>query len=151
MFVSKGHAIECQKVTETEERKKILGQKRLCFNCTGAKHRAVDCKSKTGCLRCSQRHHTSLCDKGEQLLTATGTNNRSVVYPVVIVQVEGVKCRALLDTGAGSSYASAALLDRVPKRQRITQVRRIEMMYGATTKEVEIATIKVKVGSKETT
>ena len=67
-----------------------------------------------------------------------------MVYPVVIVQVEGVKCRALLDTGAGSSYASAALLDRVPKRQRITQVRRIEMMYGATTKEVEIATIKVK-------
>ena len=42
---------------------------------------------------------------------ATGTNNCLVVYPVVIVQVEGVKCQVLLDTAAGSSYASAALLD----------------------------------------
>jgi hypothetical protein len=39
-----------------------------------------------------------------------------VTHPVVIVEVEGVKCRALLDTGAGSSYSSAALLDRIPKR-----------------------------------
>ena len=44
------------------------------------------------------------------------TEKRSVIYPVVIVEVEGIKCRALLDTGAGSSYASAALLDRLHKR-----------------------------------
>ena len=49
----------------------------------------------------------------DQLLTTTGKNGR-VVYPVVKVSVEGVLCRALLDTGAGSSYASAALLDKLP-------------------------------------
>ena len=32
----------------------------------------------------------------------------------------------------------------VPKRQPVKQLGRIEMMYGATTKEVEIATIKAK-------
>jgi len=34
-----------------------------------------------------------------------------VVYPVVVVYIDRIKCRALLDTGAGSSYASAYLLD----------------------------------------
>ena len=34
-----------------------------------------------------------------------------MIYPVVVVEVEGIKCRVLLDTGAGSSYASAALLE----------------------------------------
>ena len=31
--------------------------------------------------------------------------------PVVAVEINGVKCRALLDTGAGSSYASSALIN----------------------------------------
>lgn len=81
--------------------------------------------------------------QGDQLLTATGKDGR-VVYPVVKVSVEGVLCRALLDTGAESSYASAALLDKLPKRSRAKEVRRIEMMLGATTREVELSTIKVR-------
>ena len=76
------------------------------------------------------------------MLTATGKNGR-VVYPVVKVSVEGVLCRALLDTGAGSSYASAALLDKLRKRSRAKEVRRIEIMLVATTREVELSTIKV--------
>ena len=61
-----------------------------------------------------------------QLLTATGKNGH-VVYPVVIVRVEGVLCHALLDTGAGSSYASAALdsdytlLDKLPKPKKFVE------------------------------
>ena len=39
-----------------------------------------------------------------------------VIYPVVVVLVDGIKVRALLDTGSGSSYASAALIDRLSKR-----------------------------------
>ena len=80
--------------------------------------------------------------RGDQLLTATGKSGR-VVYPVVKVSVEGVLCRALLDTGAGSSYASAALLEKLPKRPRVKEVRQIEMMLGSTTREVELSTIKV--------
>ena len=85
----------------------------------------------------------SICMQGDQLLTATGKDGR-VVYPVVKVSVEGVLCRALVDTGAGSSYASAALLDKLPKRSRAKEDRRIEMMLGATTREVELSTIKVR-------
>ena len=60
------------------------------------------------------RHHTSICDRlGEQLMIATSVADSAVIHPVAVVEVQGVKCRALLDTGAGSSYASAALLDRL--------------------------------------
>ena len=32
------------------------------------------------------------------------------VFPVVVVKVNGLKCRALIDSGAGGSYASARLI-----------------------------------------
>lgn len=48
------------------------------------------------------------------MLVATGKG--SVTYPVVVVSVGGIHYRALLDTGAGSSYASAALLHRLGKQ-----------------------------------
>ena len=61
---------------------------------------------------------------------------KPVVYPVVNVNVEGIECRARLDTGAGSSYASAALLDRLAKRSQSKEVRTIEMMLSSSTREV---------------
>ena len=37
-------SVDCNKtVTTLDERKRLLNNKRLCFNCTGGKHRAVDC------------------------------------------------------------------------------------------------------------
>ena len=56
--------VECQVVSSPEERMRILAEKKLCFNCTGTKHREVECNSKTMCQLCSKRHHTSIC--GEQ-------------------------------------------------------------------------------------
>ena len=46
---------------------------------------------------------TLQCDKSSILMM--------VIHPVVVVKVNNIMCRALLDTGAGSSYASDALLD----------------------------------------
>ena len=60
------------------------------------------------------------------------------------MNVEGVKCRALLDTGAGSSYASAALLNRLTNRKRHKEIRRVEMMLGAVTREMELSTVNVE-------
>ena len=117
----------------------------MCFNCTGTKHRAADCKSRSRCQKCGKRHHTSICTQRGQLLTAAAAGNKErVVYPIVKVNVEGILCRALLDTGAGSSYASATLLDNIPKRTRTRKVRRIEMMLGATTRQVELSSITVQ-------
>ena len=77
-------------------------------------------------------------------MTATSSRDDAAVYPVVVVDVEEVRCRALLDTGAGSSYASATLLDRVGAKPGKRQVCTIEMMLGVDTREVELTHVKVK-------
>ena len=137
-------ATECKKVPNLNQRKKILSDKRLCFNCTGAKHQAQDCRSKTNCQLCGHRHHTSICDKqhsNNQMMLATGEG--SVIYPVVVVVVDGIKCRALLDTGSGSSYASAALVARLNKRPFHVEHRQIEMMLCSTVQKVQSYSVKV--------
>lgn len=44
---------------------------------------------------------------------------KEVVYPIIFVEINGVKTRALPDTGAGSSYASTKLIDLLRKRPKI--------------------------------
>jgi hypothetical protein len=141
---------DCTTVVSVDNRKKILAKKGRCFNCTGTQHQAAHCKSKSRCRKCNRKHHTSICTEtppAEQLLTAQHGNKNTIVYPVVIVDVEGVKCRALLDTGAGSSYASAALIDRLPRRECKRETRKVEMMLGTTTREMELRTVNVKASS----
>ena len=75
-------------------------------------------------------------------MIATSLGNSTVIYPVV-VEVQGVTCRALLDTGAGSSPASAALIDRLKFRPHQREVRQIEMMMGVVTKPVELFNVKI--------
>ena len=113
-------SVNCPNVVTSEDRKKYLSERRLCFSCTGAEHRASECRSRSSCSKCKRRHHTSICDvpgengpptvrtKDKLLNTATNAN-KPVVYPVVTADVNGVKCRALIDTEAGSSYASSKL------------------------------------------
>ena len=43
------------------------------------------------------------------------TGGGSDIYPVAVVVVDVIKCRALLDTDAGSSHASAASVGRLKK------------------------------------
>ena len=140
-------AINCTKVTSVHERQKIISEKKLCFNCTGTRHRADECKGKLRCQICDRKHHTSICHEQENqanpLLVATGIPTGNVTYPVVVVEVEGIKCCTLSDTGAGSSYASAALLDRISSIGHKKEVRKIEMLLGASTREVELATITI--------
>ena len=128
-------AINCTKVTSVHERQKILSEKKLCFNCTSTRHHADECKSKLRCQICDRKHHTSICHKQENqanpLLVTTGIPTGNVTYPVVVVEVEGIKCCTLSDMGAGSSYASAALLDR------------ISSIGHKSTREVELATIAI--------
>ena len=95
----------------------FLRPSKLCFNCTGTRHQAQECHSKYVCQCCGSRHHTSICDRlsgNSQMMLVTGNHEGSVIYPVVVVVVvDRIKCRALLDTGTGSSYASAALVERL--------------------------------------
>lgn len=97
-------SVDCEKVKGVADRRKFLSTNRLCFNCTGSKHRAAKCRISRNCQKCNGRHHTSICDKDsqrqQQMLLAT-TSEGALMYPVVVVKVDSITCRALLDTGAG--------------------------------------------------
>ena len=71
------------KVITVGDRKKILSQKKLCFNCTGDRHRAESCRS-CGCHHCQRKHHTSICDQTNnasvgRFLTAQDNGSRSFI------------------------------------------------------------------------
>ena len=52
----------------------------------------------------------SLCKESN---TVTAATKGSVIYPVVVVKVKNIICKALIDTGAGSSYAYSAFLEEL--------------------------------------
>ena len=66
------------------------------------------------------------------------TNTSLVTYPVLVIEVEGVKCRALIDTGAGSSYASSKLINKVNKKPIRKETKRIETLMDSVVKKSEI-------------
>ena len=83
-------------------------------------HRATECRCNTSCQMCNRKHHSSICDKlSNQLMLAKGGGQ--VVYLVVVVEVDGIRCSALLDMGAERSHTSAPLISKLnstPKRVR---------------------------------
>ena len=67
-------------------------------------------------------------------LLKTATNaSKPVLYPVVIVEVEAIKCCAFIDTGAGRSYASSTLLGTIKAQPKKKEIRRVQMMFGTST------------------
>ena len=66
-----------------------------------------------------------------------------MIYPVVVVEVEGVKCRALLDTGSGNSYASSTLMNLTKKKPVRQEIKTIEMMLHTTTKKIDVYKVEI--------
>ena len=80
---------DCETVKATSKRRKLLSEKKLCFNCTKPKHCDPDCRSSKTCQICIKKYHTSICDKSlstsnEPLLSTTENND---IYPITIVKV----------------------------------------------------------------
>ena len=61
-----------------------------------------------------------------------------VVYPVVVIKVGGIECRALLDSGSSSCYASAKLLDILQQRPTEIKPKIVEMLLASNTAKMEI-------------
>ena len=77
----------------------------------------------------------------EPILTTTKNH---VIYPVAIVKVNGVKCRAVLDTGSGSSYTSDGLLDYLKINPTRKEIKTIETFTNLTTKKLKIYSVKIQ-------
>ena len=71
------------------------------------------------------------------------TNTSLVTYPVLVIEVEGVKCRALIDTGAGSSCASSKLINKIKKKPIRRETKRIETLMHSVVKKTEIYQFKI--------
>ena len=138
-----GHkSSDCKSVECVSDRRLKLSEKKLCFNCTGSKHKASDCKSTKTCQFCNEKHHTSICRKGTNMLLTTNTSH--VTYPVVVIEVEGVKCRALIDTGAGSSYVSSKLISRLNKKPIRKESKRIETLMHSVVQKTAIYELQIR-------
>jgi len=139
-------SVDCTKLKTSDERKKSLSEQKRCFNCTGTKHQAAKCRSRGNCAKCQGRHHTSICDKSQERsppgVAMTAVSER-VCHPVVIVKVNGVKCRALLDTGSTSTYMSAFLVDLLKIKPKQTLTRSIKTIVGLVTKRVETYSVEI--------
>ena len=128
------------------DRRKILREERLCFNCRGTKHRAADCRSNRKCLIYKCKYLTSIFEKrsdetSEPILASTESN---VIYPVTIINVKGIKCLALLDTGSGSSCASEVIIHLFTINPIRKEYKTIETLTNATTKKLKVYSAKTQ-------
>ena len=58
------------------------------------------------------------------------------IFPVVVVRVNGVMCRAI-DSGAAGSYASANLITMIDEKPCETKLQRTDMLMGSKTARIE--------------
>ena len=66
------------------------------------------------------------------------TNTSLVTHPVLVIEVEGTICRASIDTGAGSSYASSKLISKINKKPIRKESKRIKTLMQSVVKKTEI-------------
>ncbi|XP_046841042.1 uncharacterized protein LOC124435137 [Xenia sp. Carnegie-2017] len=126
--------------------KSNFSQKKLCFNCTAGQHHANACPSKSSCRNCHKRHHTSICDvtnreetpkTGQTVLTTDGCTGEGI-FPILVVKINGITCRALIDSGAGSSYISGKLASMLRVKPIETQTTKVDMLLTSKTTRLEI-------------
>ena len=101
----------------------------------GAQKSALDNGSKCSCYHYQGRHHSSICtgvNKGEskKRFLMTGYEGQTI-HPTVVVNVGKYKVRPLLDTGAGSSYASSKLIKYLKLEPNDCEPKNIETMTGS--------------------
>ena len=74
----------------------------------------------------------------------TNENKASVTYPVVLIKVDRITCRAFLDNASGNSYVSAFLLNKLNKQPARRESKKIEMMLYTATSKINIQDVKIK-------
>ena len=118
-----------------------------------------NCKSKRSCRKC-KGHYTSLCIDAtsqqspttrtesdnptirQELLT---TSENEAIYPVAVVKVNCITCRALPDTGAGSSYISSTLRTDYTNSIIRTDYKQIETMLHTTNTLIDIYDVEMTI------
>ena len=68
----------------------------------------------------------------------TSSEENSIIYLVVVVLINGIKCRALLDSGTGSSYISSTIANLIRQPPIGKETKWIRMTMNSTSGNIEI-------------
>ena len=79
----------------------------------------------------------------------TTTEKSEGFFPVVVVEVNGIRCRALVDSGAGSSYVSAKLIELLQVKPTEIQTKTIEMLMSSKNAKLEVYDLKIQSVDKQ--
>ena len=109
----KSKSVDCKKVKPVSDCRKIQVSEGYVLNAQVPKYCTTDLPTNGKYLFRKCKQQASICGKqsietSEPILVSTESN---VIYHAAIIKLNGIKCRALLDTDSGSSYASEALID----------------------------------------
>ena len=159
------------------ERKKIVVNEKLCWNCFG-KHYLVDCTVKSHCPHCGMRHHPLICqreksrsyDNPEKVAATVGggsatTSASNVVYAsrlsTCLVSLQTVqayvhcgekkmKARLFFDVGSQRSYILKSTAEFLGLEPKGAEVVMHELFGGSRTKRVMHRLYDVDLSSMET-
>ena len=73
----------------------------------------------------------------------TTCQKSEAVLPVVVVEINGIRCRALIDSGTGSSYVSSKLIELLKLKPSQTVVKNIDMLMASKTTKLEVYDIEL--------
>ena len=74
----------------------------------------------------------------------TTKSGSECIFPVILVKVIGIKCRALIDSGTGSSYASAKLIETLGMKPTETKTSHIDMLMTSRLTRLEIYKVRIQ-------
>jgi len=66
------------------------------------------------------------------------------LFPVIVIEVNGIKCRALIDSGAGSSYVSAKLIELLRLKPADVQTKTIDMLMSSKVARLEVYDLELQ-------
>ena len=123
VYCYEGHPSElCGKVTDVSKRKELLRKFGRCYICLRRNHIASQCRSKTCCTVCKERHHVSICNKEKQEavndigpgLHVKDGRNIAMQTAQAFIRIGGskkrVRCRVLFDSGSQRSFLSSSVV-----------------------------------------
>ena len=63
---------------------------------------------------------------------------------MIVIEVNGIKCRALIDSGAGSSYVSAKLIELLRVKPTEVQTKTINMLITSKVARLEVYNLQLQ-------
>ena len=160
---SEPHKIyQCEKfkAMSFDDKQQLVKAKKLCYNCLRSGHTVKECKSESKCQTCKKGHHTLLqraTNDGEEgsgsklFVGHSGILSSQTILPTVLVPIfinedKFVECRALLDSGAESSFMGEQYLQRLGLHRRKATFE-ITGIGGVTT-NANLGTVDIKMQTK---